>query len=204
MNAAKRATTAAVLELLVERFPRCFAIYQLRRRPLKIGIRADLEVALDGAVTPAELALALRIYATATGYLQNSRAGVARIDLAGNVVGIVTEDEAAHARLILITRRKKAAPQTSRALGKSKDGGAGSDFACACKIQTRRPPPRIESPRARLATSGIPAAATTPPKANKPATPESATPEPASPKRLGLADLKLAGARRRTATGEAP
>jgi hypothetical protein len=65
MNKAKLqdATVAAVIAVLAEMFPKCFSVYEGRRRPLKIGIHRDIGAALDGAVTPAELHRALGISA---------------------------------------------------------------------------------------------------------------------------------------------
>jgi sRNA-binding protein len=84
---------SAVLELLVEEFPKCFAIFEQRRRPLKIGIREDILNALDGAITPAELARALRIYTANAAYRRKLTAGAARIDLAGENAGVVTPSQ---------------------------------------------------------------------------------------------------------------
>jgi sRNA-binding protein len=44
-------TVGAVLELLAETFPACFSVYEVRRRPLKVGIHTDILKGLDGAVT---------------------------------------------------------------------------------------------------------------------------------------------------------
>jgi ProQ/FINO family len=55
-------TIAATIELLAETYPRCFFIFEQRRRPLKVGIHHDILAALDGAITPRELGIALRFY----------------------------------------------------------------------------------------------------------------------------------------------
>ena len=107
MNAAKRATITTVL--LAERFPKCFAIYDARRQPLKIRIRDDLIAALDGAITPQELLSALRFYTGNLGYLRNLRVGASRVDLNGEACGGVSESEAQHAKTLLLTRRAKKA-----------------------------------------------------------------------------------------------
>jgi sRNA-binding protein len=41
-------TIAAVIALLAETFPRCFSVYEGRRRPLKIGIHRDILAVVDG------------------------------------------------------------------------------------------------------------------------------------------------------------
>ena len=58
----------AVIELLAETFPACFAIFEQRRRPLKIGIHHDVLAALDGVITQEELSRALAIYAANKWY----------------------------------------------------------------------------------------------------------------------------------------
>jgi len=80
--------------LLAECWPLAFSIYENRRRPLKIGIHLDIAATLDGAVTPAELALALRCYCANKVYRSRLIAGAVRIGLDGAPAGIVTEKEA--------------------------------------------------------------------------------------------------------------
>ena len=84
---------SAVLELLTETYPKCFALFERRRRPLKIGIHEDILVALAGAVTPEELSAALRVYVTNGVYRSRLIAGATRIDLAGEPAGVVTPEQ---------------------------------------------------------------------------------------------------------------
>ena len=84
------ATARAVLDL----FPKCFVHYEARRRPLKLGIHLDLITALVGAVTPAELCRALRIYVSNKIYRSRLQAGATRINLNGEPAGIVTPEQA--------------------------------------------------------------------------------------------------------------
>jgi ProP effector len=102
-----------MIELLAERLPQAFAVYERRRRPLKVGIHLDILVALDGAVTEAELRHALRVYCTNIGYFDRCRIGAVRIDLAGNECGVVTAEQAGHAaeaygRILAKRARRKA------------------------------------------------------------------------------------------------
>jgi ProP effector len=83
----------AVLELLAERFPKYFSIFERRRRPLKIGVHLDILAALDGAVTADELRRALRAYVANKIYRSRLYAGAARIDLGGEPAGIVTPEQ---------------------------------------------------------------------------------------------------------------
>ena len=83
----------AVLELLAETWPATFSIYENRRRPLKIGIHHEILAALDGAVSAAELSLALRYYVSNKVYKSRLAVGAARIGLDGNPAGVVTPEE---------------------------------------------------------------------------------------------------------------
>jgi ProP effector len=106
----KRADLArAVIALLTEQFPTAFAVFEGRRKPLKVGIDHDLVVALVGAVTAKEIAAALRHYCGNSAYLRACVEGAPRVGLDGQPAGQVSADEAAHARELLATRRKRAA-----------------------------------------------------------------------------------------------
>jgi sRNA-binding protein len=85
-----------VIALLVERFPAAF--FGTDRKPLKIGICADLLAALDGAVAESDLKAALFAYVTSVTYLNAVRAGADRLDLAGQPAGAVTSDHERCAR----------------------------------------------------------------------------------------------------------
>ena len=64
-----RAQAIAGMELLAELFPGAISIYEPRRRPLKVGISADIAAKLDGAITPDELTVILRRYTSSVFYL---------------------------------------------------------------------------------------------------------------------------------------
>ena len=82
-----------VLALLCARFPKgFFRAYQVRRRPLKLGIHREL-VALLGEIERKLLRKALGLHHQ-PGYLRAQQAGAERIDLDGNPAGVVTEEEA--------------------------------------------------------------------------------------------------------------
>jgi len=89
-----KATINTVLELLAEQFPKTFWIHEARRLPLKIGIREDLVAVLDGAVSNKELKKALRVYTANKVYRSRLIAGATRIDLAGEVAGVVAPEHA--------------------------------------------------------------------------------------------------------------
>ena len=94
---------------LAEAFPQCFAVFEQRRRPLKLGIHNDVLGALDGAITPAECAAALHFYTGNYCYLRACREGASRVDLNGGVVGHVSAEEAAHAKQRLAQQGAKQA-----------------------------------------------------------------------------------------------
>ena len=115
-------TVAAVITLLAETFPKCFSVYQGRRRPLKIKIHLDIQAALDGAITPAELHKALGTYCSNQVYLGHTRTGAWRLDLDGNPAGTVTADEEAHARATLAGIRAKKEARTATAKSAAQPG----------------------------------------------------------------------------------
>jgi ProP effector len=99
----------ATIARLAKRFPACFHVYEARRRPLAIGIRQHLRHALASEILPAELSLALRRYTGSVGYLRNMRRGAPRIDIDGQTAGVVTADEAQHAKDQLAIMKQKRA-----------------------------------------------------------------------------------------------
>jgi sRNA-binding protein len=105
----------AAVALLAECFPKCFVIYERKRRPLKIGINADLQAALNGALKPQELGAALRFYTQNIGYLRAMLCGAWRIDLAGNSAGVVDHGQEAAAKATIATRLVKCAAKAARA-----------------------------------------------------------------------------------------
>jgi sRNA-binding protein len=101
----------AVLELLVEMFPKCFALFEQHRRPLKINIHSDILALLDGAVTGQELYRALSIYTGNRVYRRRLIAGAVRIDLNGQPAGVVTPEQAQPRRKVTVPAAHAAAPR---------------------------------------------------------------------------------------------
>jgi ProP effector len=102
---------AAVLQLLAETWPKCFSVYEKRRRPLKVGIHQDILAALAGAITPAELSRALRCYVGNKVYRSRLVAGAVRVGLDGQPAGEVTARQAASPA---VTAPRLAAPPPKR------------------------------------------------------------------------------------------
>jgi sRNA-binding protein len=144
-----------VIGLLAERFPQTFFIFEQRRRPLALRIDHDINIALNGALSKAELSAGLRHYCGNSGYLQACVAGAARIGLNGEPAGVVTEGEAEHARAILIGRRKKTALRIAQP-GKAAETPPKLSTPTALRPATSTP--EIPSPK-RLGLADLKAAA---------------------------------------------
>ena len=106
---------AAALALLAELYPKCFSVYESRRRPLKIGIHNDILAAAGGTLTPLELRKVLGSYCSNHAYLSHTRTGASRLDLDGNPAGVVTADEESHAKAALAGIRTKREAKTATA-----------------------------------------------------------------------------------------
>jgi ProP effector len=84
-----------IIGILAEKFPKCFFVYERRRKPIKIGIFQDLLDELGDSIPESDLSLALRLYTGNRYYLSRaSREGAARIDLNGDASGRVSAEEA--------------------------------------------------------------------------------------------------------------
>jgi ProP effector len=94
------------VDQLATLYPLCFFRTHELRRPLKIGIREDI-IAQHPELQPDMIVSALQIYTRCAPYWSTLKAGAARIDLEGNVVGEVTlEDEQAAKRKIAKAARR--------------------------------------------------------------------------------------------------
>jgi len=73
--AKKRTRAKALIAVLAAKFPKCFAVPDARRRPLKVGIDADVLAALGDTISRTELIRTLAMYCGSEGYLERVRAG---------------------------------------------------------------------------------------------------------------------------------
>src|SRR5262245_21511654 len=94
----KRARTKAVITVLAAKFPKCFAVPDSRRRPIKVGIDADLLAAIGDALARTELIRAIAMYCSSEGYLERVLTGAWRVDLEGKPAGAVSADDETHAK----------------------------------------------------------------------------------------------------------
>ena len=115
-----------IIELLAERWPLAFAVYEQRRQPLQLQIRDQILAALGDAVTLGELSAALGYYTGNYVYLKRTQVGTPRIGLDGQPAGNVTEDEAAHAAEVL-------AEADGQVAGAESAGGAGPAARRECR-----------------------------------------------------------------------
>jgi sRNA-binding protein len=118
--AISRQDVDATIELLCERFPRCFFMFERKRLPLKVGIFDDIAAQLEGAIESRLLSAALTHYCCNLAYRAAQLEGVARIDLDGNPAGAVSDKDALSAARSAILakaalREKKRAEVGARA-----------------------------------------------------------------------------------------
>jgi hypothetical protein len=98
-----------VRRTLVKRFPRCFCVFGKPKRPLKIGIFADItERAPD--IDRHDLINAMADYCGGGSYHAACVEGAERVDLDGNVTGIVNKSEAAHSACKLRKLKQQEVP----------------------------------------------------------------------------------------------
>lgn len=110
-NSSKKAREAA-LQWLTETFPEAFNITRYIR-PLKQGIMRDIlayaEQAAVAGISKSKLREAVVMFTRRLDYLACLKAKEMRIDLAGNAVSAVTEEEANNAALKIKKRIEKSA-----------------------------------------------------------------------------------------------
>jgi sRNA-binding protein len=100
-----REITTEVISHLAEAYPNCFAVYCHRRRPLKIGILADLVMLVPFAE---DLRAAIRYYTGNEVYLRACDENAPRISLEGHETGRVSAAEAAYAQRALAKQKAAA------------------------------------------------------------------------------------------------
>ena len=90
-----------IIEWLIEHFPQAFFKKNNQIKPLQIGIYDDIVDFYERLNTPPfskkSLREALSYYSASPGYLNCQKANTARVDLYGNEVDVVTEEQAKYA-----------------------------------------------------------------------------------------------------------
>ena len=104
----KRTSTKDIIAYLAEKFPACFSI-KGPVKPLKIGIFQDLAEKLndDETVSKTRLRQALRHYTSSWRYLKIIKVGTSRVDVDGNEVAAIDEEQAAYASKTLKESQEK-------------------------------------------------------------------------------------------------
>jgi ProP effector len=152
------------IDYLIAAFPRCFFLRHECRRPLKIGILADLAPLVPCGEE--ELKTVLNKYVRSDGYLHACTEGAIRIDVNGEAAGAVSAKHAAHAKKVLAERERwKLKKQAAR----EREAETQRNAAAKCKQQAEKSITPMDHCRA------------------------------AATKRISLADLKAAAAKRREA-----
>tara|TARA_R110002050_G_scaffold105565_10_gene215324 strand:- start:259 stop:918 length:660 start_codon:yes stop_codon:yes gene_type:complete len=104
----KRISTKDVITYLVEKFPACFSL-KGPVKPLKIGIFQDLAEKLndDETISKTRLRQALRHYTSSWRYLKAIKVGALRVDIDGNTVAEIDEEQANYASKTLKESQEK-------------------------------------------------------------------------------------------------
>ena len=131
----RKAAVMATVSLLAERYPAAFFVFEGRRRPLKIGIAADICEAMP-EINKEHLQWALARYCMSPGYLRSLTSGAVRVGLGGDAAGTVTDEAAAKAVAMLaqvVTARRKRTAKVERE--PAKVGLAGNQAAGRCRVR---------------------------------------------------------------------
>lgn len=103
-----------VIEWLVEHFPSAFFSKPKQIKPLKIGLYDDLIDFYERLESPPFskklLREALNYYSGSPAYLNSQKSGAARVDLYGNEIDEVTEEQAKYAHQRYQQRYNKSQP----------------------------------------------------------------------------------------------
>jgi ProP effector len=128
----------AIIKLLTEKFPECFALYEQRRRPLALGIHREILAAMP-MLAAEQIGAAMRLYVANEFYCRACREGAVRINLLGHEAGVVTSAEADNAlwRIAGIKEWKKK--KTAAAKVAKTEARA---CARAAEVEAARPTPK--------------------------------------------------------------
>ncbi|MHA7880396.1 MAG: ProQ/FINO family protein [Saccharospirillum sp.] len=146
------------LDELCEHFPEVFNPRQ--PKPLKIGIHED--IAATGKLSKTRVRRALNVYVRLRSYYRCMVEGADRVGLDGQASGLVSAEEASHAKdkLDAIDKRRaerqkhrpearKRSDQNARGKGKASPGGAHRNRSKQSQARTRAEPEpaQAESPK---------------------------------------------------------
>jgi len=124
---------------------------------LKLGIRDDVLVALDGAISAGKVSAALRWYVSSPEYQHRLLHGAWRVDLNGRPAGTVSQEDEARAQLAAIEAKR------------AECASASSNSAPALNLARMKQTSQAEQPNVPPAAR-LPPKSTTPPAPAKPLT----------------------------------
>lgn len=135
-NKSKKAKTDALLWLAAN-FPAAFD-NSLRIRPLKTGIMDDIlihaEKAQEAGISKSKLREAVVIFTRRLDYLACLKAREMRVDLQGNEVAEVLEEEAEHAATKIKKRVEKSVRNTRKLMTEKTPVKAQTSFSSSVKM----------------------------------------------------------------------
>jgi ProP effector len=104
----KRTSTKEIIAYLAEKFPACFSV-EGPAKPLKVGIFQELaeQLADDETVSKTRLRQALRHYTSSWRYLKAVKAGAYRVDISGENVAEIDQEQADYAAKTLKESQEK-------------------------------------------------------------------------------------------------
>jgi len=104
----KRTSTKEIITYLVAKFPACFSV-DGPAKPLKVGIFQELAEKMidDEVVSKTRLRQALRHYTSSWRYLKSVKLGCFRVDIEGNDVAEIDQDQADYAAKTLKESQEK-------------------------------------------------------------------------------------------------
>jgi sRNA-binding protein len=157
----------AVLNILADRYPAAFHADGRLVKPLAVGVLQELRAAREGEeplpVTVQDLRRALRYYTQGAAYHRAVARGDARINLLGEAVAEVTEEQKEHAAAKLVELEPKLPKRPERAprpalVGDSAPGEAGAVEGEEGVAERPRPPrnPMDRRPAGRGQGRGAP------------------------------------------------
>lgn len=115
----------------MEAYPNAFSLDGRKVRPLAVGILKDLRAAREGegghGLSIQDLRRALRYYTQGAAYHRAVARGDARVNLAGESVGEVSEDQKAHAEAKLAELAPKLSKRPERPARKAVEGEAQAE-----------------------------------------------------------------------------
>ncbi|OYY75189.1 MAG: hypothetical protein B7Y40_01875 [Gammaproteobacteria bacterium 28-57-27] len=145
----------AVLNILADRYPAAFHADGRLVKPLAVGVLQELRAAREGEeplpVSMQDLRRALRYYTQGAAYHRAVARGDARINLLGEVVAEVTEEQKEHAAAKLVElepklpkrpERPERAPRPARVGDSALEVAAGTEVAADAGSEERPRRPR--------------------------------------------------------------